>query len=380
MLLDVRTLYVATAAVAVALGMVQLLACITQRFPSWVAWWGASNLLVGLGILLLSQRGVAPDWVSIPLSNLLMAMGYGLLLVGMRRFVARPVYWPLYVAITVITLGLVTLVWPLTADFRERAALIAGLACLCDLWISVDAMRAAKRERLLSARVVGGLFGLTSLLFGFRVLTMVGDVHGYRDWFPIDSPSLMMGLVAVMLLPVRNMALVLMATERYRNDWRLRAFRDPLTSVPNRAGIRAAFDAIGTRTVGMSLLMVDLDHFKNVNDALGHEAGDRVLLGFVAIARANLRYTDVLGRYGGDEFVVLLPETPRGEAQALAERLRRAFVEGMHGANLSLTPTLSIGISGGEGKSIKLDTLLSEADQGLYLAKREGRNRLRAVA
>ena len=380
MLLDVRTLYVATAAVAVALGMVQLLACITQRFPSWVAWWGASNLLVGLGILSLSQRGVAPDWMSIQLSNLLMAVGYGLLLVGMRCFVARTVYWPLYAAVAVVILGLVTLVWPLASDFRERAALIAGLACLCDLWIAVDAMRAARRERLLSARVVGGLFGVTSLLFGFRGLTMVGDVDGYRDGFPMDSPSLMMGLAAVMLLPVRNMALVLMATERYRNDWRMRAFRDPLTSVPNRAGIRAAFDAMETRTLGMSVLMVDLDHFKDVNDALGHEAGDRVLLGFVAIARGCLRYTDVLGRYGGDEFVVLLPETSRADAQTLAERLRHAFAEGMQGANLPLTPTLSIGISGGEGRAVKLDVLLSEADQGLYLAKREGRNRLRAVA
>lgn len=380
MLLDVRTLYVATAAVAIALGMVQLLACITLRFPSWVAWWGASNLLVGLGMLLLSQRGVAPDWMSIALSNMFLAVGYGLLLVGVRRFVALPVYWQLYTAIAAIMLGLVTLVWPLASDFRQRAALIAGLACVCDLWISIDAMRAAKRERLLSARVVGGLFGVTSLLFGFRVLTMVADVHGYRSWFPMDSPSLMMGLMAVMLLPVRNIALVLMATERYRNDWRLRAFRDPLTSVSNRAGVRAAFDAMGARTAGMSLLMIDLDHFKNVNDALGHDAGDRVLLGFVAIARACLRYTDVLGRYGGDEFVVLLPETSRAEAQALAERLRHAFVEGMEGTDLRLTPTLSIGISGGEGRAVKLDTLLSDADQGLYLAKREGRNRLRAVA
>ncbi|MET0209205.1 MAG: GGDEF domain-containing protein, partial [Burkholderiaceae bacterium] len=269
---------------------------------------------------------------------------------------------------------------PLASDFRQRAALIAGLACVCDLWIAVDAMRAAKRERLLSARVVGGLFGFTSVLFGFRVLTMVGDLHGYREFFPIDSPSVLLGLTAVMLLPVRNMALVLMATERYRNDWRLRALRDPLTSVPNRAGIRAAFDALDARSTGMSLLMVDLDHFKDVNDALGHEAGDRVLLGFVAIARASLRYTDVLGRYGGDEFVVLLPETSRTDAQALAERLRHAFADGMHSANLPLTPTLSIGISGGEGKAVKLDMLLSDADQGLYLAKREGRNRLCAAA
>ncbi|QEI05420.1 GGDEF domain-containing protein [Pigmentiphaga aceris] len=380
MLLDVRTLYVATAAIAVALGMVQLLACVTQRFPSWVAWWGASNLLVGLGVLFLSQRGVAPDWVSVPLSNLLMTVGYGLLLVGMRRFVARKVYWPLHAVVTVLILGLVIVLWPALSDFRQRAALIAGLACACDLWIAIDAMRTARRERLLSARVVGALFGFTSLLFGIRVVTMIGDLYGYREWFPIDSPSVLLGLTAVMLLPVRNMALILMANERYRNDWRMRALRDPLTSVPNRAGIRAAFEGLENRSIGMSLLMVDLDHFKDVNDALGHEAGDRVLLGFVAIARGGLRYTDVLGRYGGDEFVILLPETSLADAQALAERLRHAFADGMRGAHLAMTPTLSIGIAGGQGKAVKLDVLLSEADKALYLAKRNGRNCLYAAA
>jgi diguanylate cyclase (GGDEF)-like protein len=377
MLLDVRTLYVATAAVAVSLGLVQLLACVTQRFPSWVAWWGASNLMVGVGVLLLSQRGLVPDWMSILLSNLLMVVGYCLLLAGIRRFAVRRVHWPLYAAVSVSAVLLVGFLWPLAADFRQRAALIAGLACLCDLCIAADALRAGTRERLLSARVVGGLFGVTAALFGVRALGMLADLGGYPEALPAEAPSAFLGLTAVMLLPVRNMALVLMATERYRNDWRLRALRDPLTSVPNRAGIRAAFDALQARSVGMSLLLIDLDHFKAVNDALGHEAGDRVLLRFVAIAREALRDDDVLGRQGGDEFVVLLPDTPAAQARLMAEQLRTSFIEGMRGHLLPTLPTLSIGVSGGEGVALPLEALLSAADEALYTAKRSGRNQLR---
>lgn len=128
----------------------------------------------------------------------------------------------------------------------------------------------------------------------------------------------------------------------------------------------------------VSLLVVDVDHFKLVNDTFGHLQGDEVLRGVAARVRTVLREGDLLGRYAGDEFVVLLPDTPNDKAVRIADRLRRAVenerlaVRGTQGASLGVT--LSIGIATAPDDARQIDDLFSEADRALYEAKRAGRN------
>ncbi len=125
----------------------------------------------------------------------------------------------------------------------------------------------------------------------------------------------------------------------------------------------------------LSLLMIDLDHFKKINDTMGHEAGDKVLRCVASIIRDNVRQIDIIARLGGEEFGVLLPNTDAQEAAALAERLRVAVEQaGCRVQEQTVNVTVSIGLDSGRDDGLTLDSLLSRADDAMYQAKRRGRN------
>ena len=128
----------------------------------------------------------------------------------------------------------------------------------------------------------------------------------------------------------------------------------------------------------LSLFMIDLDHFKQINDSFGHKAGDVVIRNFVEVCQAILREVDIIGRIGGEEFAVLLPETDLAEALVVAERLRVAIQSAKvvidNGPPLGVT--MSIGVVSVNSGEDSVDLLLSRADQALYAAKNAGRNRV----
>ena len=177
--------------------------------------------------------------------------------------------------------------------------------------------------------------------------------------------------------------LMLDITERKRAELALkhRANTDHLTGVASRGYFltRAAQEIARARRYGspLALAMIDLDHFKNINDAYGHQFGDVVLKELAAICRRELRAVDLIGRLGGEEFVVLLPETALKRALDVAERLRQAInareVPREQGAAVHFTA--SIGIATLDADT-DIDALLSRADKALYNAKQSGRNRV----
>jgi diguanylate cyclase (GGDEF)-like protein len=128
----------------------------------------------------------------------------------------------------------------------------------------------------------------------------------------------------------------------------------------------------------LSIFMMDVDHFKKINDTHGHKVGDLVLQKLAEICRDTLRMVDIIGRVGGEEFAILLPETTEQEAIRVAERLRQAIANAKiplgHGLPLSIT--VSIGITSLMSKDDNIDVLLSFADKALYEAKNAGRNRI----
>ena len=126
-----------------------------------------------------------------------------------------------------------------------------------------------------------------------------------------------------------------------------------------------------------ALLMFDLDHFKSINDASGHHAGDQVLTAFCRLATSLLRPTDLFARIGGEEFASLLPDTGREDALWLAERLRSAFEATPHFVGEhALNATVSVGVAVSDDANCDLVELLEAADQALYRAKALGRNRV----
>ncbi len=125
------------------------------------------------------------------------------------------------------------------------------------------------------------------------------------------------------------------------------------------------------------MLMLDIDHFKNVNDTFGHDVGDIVLKDVVNLAVQGLRDDDTIGRLGGEEFAVLLPQTQSKEALLVAERIRQnienAIIETAHG---TLKVTVSVGVSSITEDYPEIETLLKAADEALYRAKNDGRNQV----
>lgn len=157
---------------------------------------------------------------------------------------------------------------------------------------------------------------------------------------------------------------------------------DGLTNVFNRRyfieRLRQEMKRVSRYGPPASLLMIDIDHFKKVNDAYGHQAGDAVLAGVAGILSRNVRETDVIGRYGGEEFAVMLPATDVAGTQVLAERLRTIIAGSVHGyGGERLTVTVSIGVSTWQ-PAVKDDfeELIRLADAALYRAKEQGRNRV----
>lgn len=169
--------------------------------------------------------------------------------------------------------------------------------------------------------------------------------------------------------------------DRVADTWSL-ATVDPLTGIANRQAVLARLDEELTRAERyrrqLSVIIIDLDHFKRLNDAHGHAAGDAVLRHVGQRLAANVRGVDIAGRYGGEEFLVVLPETGPDAAASLAEKLRRV----VGGSEVRLpdgelvSVTLSAGVAGGQGEVLRLDALIRDADAALYSAKALGRDQV----
>jgi diguanylate cyclase (GGDEF)-like protein len=157
------------------------------------------------------------------------------------------------------------------------------------------------------------------------------------------------------------------------------ATTDRLTRVANRptllAHLFAEIERVARYNRPLSVAFIDIDHFKAVNDNYGHEVGDHVLRGVAEVFREHTRGSDLVGRYGGEEFVLVLPETTVDDATVVAEKLRLMILKKHFDTGSGqLTVSVSIGVAGGVGPSLRVDQLLRDADAAMYAAKSLGRN------
>ncbi|ALH99894.1 diguanylate cyclase [Pseudomonas sp. FW306-02-F02-AA] len=203
--------------------------------------------------------------------------------------------------------------------------------------------------------------------------THLGDLVFRRNQrFSEKDQGNLESLLSSLLFPMRNALLYRAATQS--------ALRDPLTGTGNRIAmdqtLQREIDMARRHLQPLSLLMLDIDHFKQINDNYGHSAGDDVLKAVATLIKDQLRNVDMVFRFGGEEFLILLSNTSRDAAAMIGERLRYAAQAGEYSADGTLIGlTVSLGCSTllpGESA----DSLLRRADSALYVAKREGRNRL----
>ena len=172
-----------------------------------------------------------------------------------------------------------------------------------------------------------------------------------------------------------------MLNYRLSADLQKLAASDALTGALNRRSLEqeaARLSARCTRTGdALAIMMIDVDHFKSINDRYGHPVGDEVLRRLAAVAQKTIRSDDYFARYGGEEFCILLPSTIEKDAWTLADRLRQNYAAmTMEFGGEVLRSTISIGVSDSIHAGLEFTSLVAAADQAMYRAKQEGRNRV----
>jgi diguanylate cyclase (GGDEF)-like protein len=244
----------------------------------------------------------------------------------------------------------------------------------------LDTLTAALTLTLAVALIgaLAGAAGFAFLIVGIqnRRLARIAERLARAE---VDSPSL--DADARRIRDRRLRAAFTELADRVGQTWE-QATIDPLTRIANRQTVLTRVDEELARAARyrrpLSLILVDLDHFKRFNDSHGHAAGDAILRHVAQLLAANVRAVDLAGRYGGEEFLIVLPVTDPDAAASLAEKLRRI----VGGSEIRLpdhevvSVTLSAGVAGGQGELLRLDALIRDADAALYSAKALGRNQV----
>jgi diguanylate cyclase (GGDEF)-like protein len=224
--------------------------------------------------------------------------------------------------------------------------------------------------------IAWGLLEAFTIAAAIRLLT--SDASDSDILLHIGLPLSMMAAAILIALGVADR---LREQRRALSDAERRAATDPLTGVLNRRSLierlEAACARAQARDMPIALLFIDLDHFKQINDSYGHLAGDACLAAIVAPIQAELRQSDVIGRYGGEEFIVILSSASATAAHPIAERIReRVASVRVEGYGLPIRLTCSIGVAASDTLGVWGKHLIARADEAVYAAKRSGRNRV----
>jgi diguanylate cyclase (GGDEF)-like protein len=364
-----------------------LLALMNRDFPAdlqpsardWCA--GAVVFAIGTA-LLAAQNLVPPAWV-LPVANGCILLGYTLYWRAVRRFCGlHDVTW--IFATTAAVVICVVFFTAISPNFAVRVVLVSAAIAGVSFGGAYTLLRHPPSHAAVSHKVLLWVFLLNGAVMAARSLYFAALQPAGST--VLDAHSWVTSVISVTgtFLPVLGtVAFLLLCTERVRRRWEYAASTDELTALMNRRTIlsagEASFAQARSANKPFSVGVVDVDHFKSVNDRFGHEAGDKALKHVAALLSANCRGLNKVGRLGGEEFVVLLPFADPFDAATAAERLRYALESTPLQLSALAEPlrlTASIGVASQTGADRDLSELLGRADRALYAAKGAGRNRV----
>ncbi|MBU1353932.1 MAG: GGDEF domain-containing protein [Gammaproteobacteria bacterium] len=347
--------------------------------------WMLSFLFGSVFSVSLLVRDWVPEVFAVMISQAAISIAAYFCLLASRNYMGRQPVSHVYGVVGIGVLISLSVYFTVVQPHLGMRFLLAGLGSgICFL---LTAFTLAKGElRRVPARyllaMVAGLHGTFLLLRPvFFKLALPANASGQMDVNLVSQFVVLEAILAVVLL---GFGALILTNEFITSELRHLAEVDPLTNVFNRRAFLTLLDkaissAERTQTA-VPVLVMDLDHFKKVNDTWGHRAGDDVLRHFVVLANRCLRNEDVLGRLGGEEFAIFLPNAGGGGAIAVAERLR-ALIEA-HPLVTDQRPihlTVSVGVTlCAHGDTA--DAALQRADEAMYLAKERGRNRVEVLA
>ncbi len=345
-----------------------------------VGLFAAGNTLFAGGFSLVLLRNLLPETDLLGLAAAMLVPGTALTASGLAQFGERPVPWRWLAATSALSiLGTIYFSW-VRPDSELWTAMLA---------IGIGAMLARSGVELLattlcSFRVAARLSGMPFLVYALYLAGRAAAALALpRGADPHLAQITTYGLLLV-CSSLWTTGFMLMISQRLAGDLRLLARRDFLTHLYNRLAMQEFLEQQIAQALrdgpGFCAAMLDVDHFKSINDCFGHAAGDGVLQHVANLLAANLRTADLAGRWGGEEFLLILGNCALDEAVAAAERLRAAAADQPALAGENLIPyTLSIGLAEFGTHGSTPEKLLHQADMALYQAKQDGRNRV-AVA
>lgn len=345
--------------------------------------WRIGTLLLAGGSILLAFQNALPAGFILPVGNACALLGLTLYWRAIRRFCKLPdVRW-LFAPAVLATAGVYVFSAP-------EPSLVGRIVVASSIWVMVSIAIVLTLYRhpgdvSISHRVLAAIFVFVIVFMVLRIGYFVvypdaaaSFVDG-KSWMNIVTPL----LVAVPPV-IGTTAFLMMCSERIRRQWEVAAATDYLTGLPNRRTItgtgEARFNAAKRSGSNFAVAIIDIDHFKSINDRYGHDTGDIALKHVAAILEHHCRGPNMVGRQGGEEFVALLEVNTAAEATAAAERLRQAIEAAplkLNNAELKITASIGVGVIAAEDRV--LDDLLRRADQALYAAKAGGRNRVESI-
>jgi diguanylate cyclase (GGDEF)-like protein len=377
--LDVNTLFLVTIYVEAILGLLLLFAWIQNAQIRAVAWWGCAHLLRACSIVLFGMYGSVSQAVSIDLANALLFLSFGVTWTGARVFDGRAPQ-PMYLVAGPVLWLIVAHLPSFSGDLELRVLLSSGIITTYT-WLTAYEFWRGRSEPLVSRWPAifmlfahGALFLLRTPLAAMLPWASTNQVFD-SVWLTVLSFEALLFTIAIAFI------LLAMAKERTEYRHKTAAMVDPLTGIANRRSFLHDGLELTKRHAAhpcpTAVLLIDLDHFKSINDRFGHAIGDRVLQVFAETASANIRSCDLLGRLGGEEFAAVLYNASREKSVALAERIRSAFGEAATEVDgRPVAATVSIGVVVNEDQPLDVPELLGQADLALYYAKERGRNRV----
>lgn len=346
--------------------------------------WALASWALLAGYAFLGARVLLPDTLSIVLGNALVCLGLqlyhqALSLYLLERRVSR---W----AWSRFALALVLLVLMLPATLAQRTALVSALLVMLLLPSIALVLRRGPRHEA-SLRMVGITLALAAATLAWRSIHALAHPEQYQDVLQPNAVQGLTFLVSFLGLLGAGFGFVLASFERLALRMEEMATLDGLTGCLNRSTTDRllAHNLERGRREGspLAFALLDLDHFKQINDRHGHRAGDDALCAVVQAIRQRLRAADVLGRMGGEEFGLVLPMTDEPGALRLLDEVREAIarlaLQDAQGQPISLSVSAGVAVAA-VGSGLSADQLYLLADQALYRAKHGGRNCVRGSA
>lgn len=338
--------------------------------------WSAGLALLVLASMLFGARGMLHDALVLVGANTALIAGIGLAMLGTEKFYGQPPSRRLYCLIC--CLGAASIAWWLVVqpDFPRRVACFSFLVCI--FYVRQAQLAIRHGERHFSSFFFGGLMAVQAVVVLARgVSALIHDGASVDLMVSSTQASIYLAVANFMAL-LLTVAFMTVATRRLQAILERRSTHDPLTQVLNRRGFGDAYAREKANFLRhrrpLTLLSIDLDYFKTINDRFGHVVGDQVLAHVAGIINRALRESDCVARFGGEEFVVLMPDMAPHNALGVAERIRSLLREP---CKVALPPcTVSIGVACQASMEEELEHVLSRADAALYLAKANGRDRI----